>query len=163
RPGCREQHREHGAHGRELHVSSKRITPGPASAARRRSTLASTSSSRPVYSAAMVHYYGTPRRVGCKTAREFLPQKKLVGEVPKPFLHGLGVGVMNSVWITAAHIIFYDTYLAGHAQEAQMMAGSPLPGRLMMLVTGPIIGVISGCVLGLFALIASRFIKPKPA
>ena len=84
-------------------------------------------------------------------------------QVPRPFLHGLGVGIVNSVWITAAHIAFYDTYLAGHAQEAQMMAGSPMPGRVMMSITGPLIGVISGCVLGLFALIASKVIRPKPA
>ena len=84
-------------------------------------------------------------------------------QVPRPFLHGLGVSIVNSVWITAAHIIFYDTYIASHAQETQMLAGSSLPGRVMMLITGPIIGVLSGLLLGLFALIASKLIKPRPA
>jgi hypothetical protein len=84
--------------------------------------------------------------------------------VPRPFLHGLGVSIVNSVWITSAHIVFFDTYVAGHAQEAQMMVtDSPIPGRVMMLIIGPIVGLISGCVLGLFALIASKLIRPKPA
>jgi uncharacterized membrane protein len=30
----------------------------------------------------------------------------------------------------------------------------------MMIVTGPIVGVVSGCVLGLFAWIASKLVKP---
>ena len=28
------------------------------------------------------------------------------------FLHGLLVGVLNSVWITAAHLLLFDRYLA---------------------------------------------------
>jgi len=81
----------------------------------------------------------------------------------RPFLHGLAVGVANSIWITAAHILFFDTYLASHARELQMMQGSApaVPGRVKMLVTGPLIGVVSGCVLGLFALVAARFWRTK--
>jgi hypothetical protein len=76
---------------------------------------------------------------------------------PKPFVHGLLVSVVNSVWITAAHVALADTYLARHPQEAEMSGSSP---RLMMLVVGPIIGVVSGLILGLFSWIASRFVKP---
>src|SRR3954464_12333929 len=83
--------------------------------------------------------------------------------VPRPFLHGLFTSIVNSVWITSAHLIFYGTYIAGHAEEAKMVQNSPLPGRVMMLITGPIIGVISGCVLGLFALVASKLLRPAPA
>src|SRR5690349_11382163 len=79
---------------------------------------------------------------------------------PKPFLHGLVTSIVNSVWITGAHIAFFDTSVAAHADEAKMMADSSFPGRVMMLVTGPIIGVVSGCVLGLFAFIATKLIKP---
>lgn len=82
--------------------------------------------------------------------------------VPKPFLHGLMISIVNSVWITAAHVAFFDAYVARHAQEAQMMTGSPIPGRALMAITGPVIGVISGCVLGLFALLASKALRPKP-
>src|ERR1041385_6708019 len=69
----------------------------------------------------------------------------------RPFVHGLVTGIANSVWITAAHIALFDSYIATHAQEAEMVKSAPLSPRLMMLVTGPVIGVISGAILGLFA------------
>jgi hypothetical protein len=78
------------------------------------------------------------------------------------FLHGLALGLANCVWITTAHLVFFDTYVARHAQEAAMMQGAPLPGRAMMAITGPIIGLISGLVIGLFSWIASKIFK-KPA
>ena len=78
------------------------------------------------------------------------------------FLHGLMVSIVNSVWITAAHVLLFDQYIARHAKEAQMMARMPMAPRAMMIVTGPVVGLISGVVLGLFAFIASRFIKNAP-
>ena len=79
----------------------------------------------------------------------------------KFFLHGLLVSLVNSVWVTAAHVLLFDPYIAHHAKEAAMMTRMPMPmaPRLMMMVTGPIVGVISGVVLGLFAFIASRVMK----
>lgn len=79
----------------------------------------------------------------------------------KPFLHGLCTSLVNSVWITSAHVLFFDAYIARHAQEAAMSAKMPLSPRLMMAVTGPLIGLVSGLVLGLFAVIASKFVKPS--
>ena len=78
------------------------------------------------------------------------------------FLHGLLVGVVNSVWITSAHIIFFDQYIANHAKEAAMMKSMPLPDspRLMMALVGPVIGLVSGLVLGVFAFVAGKFVKP---
>ena len=38
-----------------------------------------------------------------------------------PFVHGVLLGLVNSVWITAAHILLFDRYIAGHPQEAAMM------------------------------------------
>src|SRR5438477_11893401 len=69
----------------------------------------------------------------------------------RPFLHGLCVSVVNSVWITGAHVLLFDQYIAGHAQEAAMMASMPLSPRLMMLAVGPCVGLVSGLVLGVFA------------
>src|ERR1043165_4486344 len=43
------------------------------------------------------------------------------------FLHGLMVSVVNSVWITASHILLFRQYLANHPQEAAMMSSMPLP------------------------------------
>jgi hypothetical protein len=81
----------------------------------------------------------------------------------KYFLNGLCVSLVNAVWITAVHILLFDTYIANHPQEAEMMTKMPMPDspRLMMLMTGPVIGLVSGLVLGLFALIASKVIRKK--
>ena len=76
------------------------------------------------------------------------------------FVHGLLLGLANSVWITAAHVLLFDRYISGHAQEAAMMKSIPLAAtpKLMMAVTGPLVGVVSGIVIGLFAL-AGKLIK----
>jgi hypothetical protein len=79
----------------------------------------------------------------------------------KYFLNGFLVSIVNCVWITSAHIIFFSTYISKHPQEAEMLTKSPFHEfpRLMMLITGPIIGILSGLVLGLFAYLASKTIK----
>jgi hypothetical protein len=79
----------------------------------------------------------------------------------KPFLHGFVVSLVNCVWITSAHIIFVDSYLSRHANEAAMMAKMPMPDspRLMMLMMGPVVGIVSGLVLGLFSFVAGKVVK----
>jgi len=83
----------------------------------------------------------------------------------RPFVHGLLLGLANSVWITAAHILFAGTYIANHAQEAAMMASMPMPDspRLMMAVVGPVAGLISGIVIGILAVVAERVTRHKTA
>jgi len=73
------------------------------------------------------------------------------------------VSLVNCVWITGAHLVFFSAYIARHMQEAKMLKKMPLPHspRLMMLITGPVIGIVSGLVLGLFSVIASRIVKKK--
>jgi hypothetical protein len=75
-------------------------------------------------------------------------------------VHGLLVGVANSVWITASHILLFDRYIANHPQEAAMMSSMPLPDspRLMMALVGPVIGVVSGLVIGALAVLAARMV-----
>src|SRR5712692_8783886 len=82
----------------------------------------------------------------------------------KHFVHGLLVSIFNSVWITAAHVLLFGRYMVNHPREAAMMRSMPLPDspRLMMMLMGPIIGVASGLVLGLFAFIAGKLVKPNP-
>ena len=75
------------------------------------------------------------------------------------FLHGLMVGIVNSIWVTAAHVLLFNAYVANHVKEAAMMQNAPMPPRVMMLLIGPCIGVVSGVVLGLFAWIASKFVR----
>jgi len=83
----------------------------------------------------------------------------------KFFWNGFMVSILNAVWITAAHILLFTKYIATHDQEASMMSKMPMPNhpRLMMLFTGPVVGIISGLVLGLFAFIASKIFKKKAA
>lgn len=79
----------------------------------------------------------------------------------KYFLHGFMVSILNAVWITAAHILLFDKYIANHPDETAMMSKMPLPDnpKLMMLLTGPLVGVVSGLILGLFAFVASKIVK----
>ena len=81
----------------------------------------------------------------------------------KYFLTGLCVSLINAVWITSIHILLFDKYIANHPQEAEMMTKMPMPDspRLMMLMTGPLVGIVSGLVLGLFAFMASKIMKKK--
>jgi hypothetical protein len=83
------------------------------------------------------------------------------GAERRHFLHGLALGLVNCVWVTGAHVAFAERYLAGHADEARFLASTPLVDspRLMMALTGPVIGVISGAVIGLLALGAARLLR----
>jgi len=77
------------------------------------------------------------------------------------FLHGMFVSLVNCVWIVSAHLLLANAYLANHAPEAEMLKSMPgIPLRLMMVVTGTVIGVTSGLVLGLFSWVASKLVKP---
>jgi hypothetical protein len=69
----------------------------------------------------------------------------------------------NSIWITASHVLLFDRYIANHPQEAAMMSSMPMGAspRLMMALTGPLIGVLSGLVLGLFAVVAGRLVAAR--
>ena len=74
------------------------------------------------------------------------------------FVHGLCVSLVNSVWITMFHVAFFDRYMAGHPSEAAMSATMSSP-RLMMIATGPVVGLVSGLVLGIFCFAASKLVK----
>jgi uncharacterized membrane protein len=84
----------------------------------------------------------------------------------KYFLHGFCVSLVNCIWITGAHIIFYSSYIANHPSVYKMSVEHPMfPNhpRLAMLITGPFFGIASGLVLGLFAFIASKIVTKRPA
>ena len=81
----------------------------------------------------------------------------------KYLVHGFLVSIVNSVWITASHVLLFDRYLANHPKEAAMMTSMPMPGspRLMMALMGPVVGVLSGLVLGLFAVVAGKLVAGR--
>jgi hypothetical protein len=79
------------------------------------------------------------------------------------FLHGLFVSLANSVWITAAHIAFFDQYITNHRREAAMMTSMPLPNspRTMMALMGPCVGLASGVILGLLSVAAHKIMVSR--
>lgn len=79
------------------------------------------------------------------------------------FLHGLVLGLLNCVWVIAAHAIWYDAYMTNHPQMVEMMKNSPIDGRTMQFIAGPVIGVISGLVIGLITLLIGAITGKKPA
>jgi hypothetical protein len=81
------------------------------------------------------------------------------------FAHGFLVSMVNCVWITAAHALFFVPYLIHHPQMVEMSKKIPFlqdHTRWQMLVVGPIFGVIFGLIQGLFAFLASK-INRAPA
>ena len=80
----------------------------------------------------------------------------------KYFLHGFLTSLVNCAWVTSAHILLFSHYWVNHIQEMEMSAKMPfMQGhpRQQMLIMGPVIGIISGIVLGLFAFVASKIVK----
>jgi len=77
------------------------------------------------------------------------------------FLHGLMLSLINSVWVTSAHVLLFDTYSAKHTSEIAMMASFPggLSPRLLMILMLPLIGIGSGLVQGLFCYAGSLLKK----
>jgi hypothetical protein len=81
----------------------------------------------------------------------------------KYFLHGFLISIVNSVWITIAHVIHSTAYIANHPNAASMNAKMPLlmqqHQRIAMIIMGLPFGIIFGLILGLFCFIASKMVK----
>jgi hypothetical protein len=73
------------------------------------------------------------------------------------FTYRLAVGIANSFWITVIHGLFVETFMANNPQETAMLASMPLPHRprLMMALVGPLVGVVSGAIIGILAVLAA--------
>jgi hypothetical protein len=39
--------------------------------------------------------------------------------------HGVYTGIVNRLWITGTHLLFFNRYLAGHPQEAELVRSIP--------------------------------------
>lgn len=77
----------------------------------------------------------------------------------RAFLHGFLLGIVNGVWVTAAHVVFYNRYLATHAMESQMIAalhGTRIVASVPMVLIGLASGLISGVVIGVVAYAVAR-------
>jgi hypothetical protein len=69
------------------------------------------------------------------------------------FLNGLMVSIVNSVWITSAHVLLFSEYSARHSAEIEMMARLPMGDspRLLMILLFPVSGIVFGLIMGLFS------------
>ena len=74
----------------------------------------------------------------------------------KFFLHGLLVGLLNWVWVTASHVLLFAAWSSRHAQDLAAMKSlaGPLPGWMRHYGV-PIPGA-SGVMIGALAWLASR-------
>lgn len=75
------------------------------------------------------------------------------------FLHGFLISMVNCIWVTSAHIIFFKDYAVSHLEEMQMSAQMTTHPRMMMAIMGPIFGAVMGLVLGLFCYIAAKIAR----
>jgi len=77
------------------------------------------------------------------------------------FLHGFLISMVNSVWISSAHILFFDNYMKLNPEMWQMNMKMPMPEhpRMMMLMMALLFGAAFGIILGLFSFIASKIVK----
>jgi hypothetical protein len=81
----------------------------------------------------------------------------------KYFLHGFLVSMVNSIWITAVHAVFRETYVAHHPQAASMGASMPpylaTHPQLALALMAPVFGIMFGIILGSFSFLASKIVK----
>lgn len=79
------------------------------------------------------------------------------------FLHGLALGLVNCVWVTGSHVLLFHQYVVRHPREAAMMQTMPLPThpRVMQIIVGVGVGIVSGVIIGVLALIAHRLLTPR--
>jgi hypothetical protein len=78
------------------------------------------------------------------------------------FLHGVYIGLANCVWIMVVHAVFFHAYMDSHPMMKIQMRSFEHPLWIMTL-TGPVIGLVSGLVLGLFAIIAVKLLRKNNA
>lgn len=83
----------------------------------------------------------------------------------KYFLHGLLASVLNGIWISIIHAAFFSLYVRNNPQMLEGFRRLPpsLSPRAMMLIIGPIVGVIFGVLAGLFAVVGSRIVRRREA
>lgn len=81
--------------------------------------------------------------------------------VTKRFLHGLLVGLSHGIINSIIQSLFFDTYLSHNPQLQNQFEQIPggLPPRIFVLLAGPAIGIASGVVIGLLAILGSKLLR----
>jgi hypothetical protein len=77
------------------------------------------------------------------------------------FVHGLLAGLVCGSLATLIQAVFLDTYFSHNPEAEQSFSQLPVEPRIVVLVMTPIIGIISGLVLGVLSAIAGKIFAPK--
>jgi hypothetical protein len=79
------------------------------------------------------------------------------------FLHGFLGGALSGILAPVVQAAMFRTYLAHDPDLAASVASLPgdVDPRLFFLATAPVIGVLSGLVLGILSWIAGRLVGPS--
>lgn len=81
------------------------------------------------------------------------------------FLNGLLAGILAGLASPLVQVLFFDTYLRNNpdAVEAFQTLPAGLSPRTVVAVMGPVVALIYGLCLGLFAWVAGKALRRKPA
>jgi Mg/Co/Ni transporter MgtE len=74
----------------------------------------------------------------------------------KIFAHGLLIGLFNGLLNGIIQAAFFTSYLMHNPESIEGFRQSPINPQIFVVFSGPIIGLIFGCAIGLFAIIANK-------
>jgi hypothetical protein len=79
----------------------------------------------------------------------------------KYFLNGLAVSIVNAIWMTIVHLIFFTAYTTNHTTEMGIIEKLVMPDepQIVMFFTGIISGATSGLILGALSYIAANILN----
>lgn len=77
------------------------------------------------------------------------------------FLHGFYLGIFCGMFSSFVQAMFVATYLANNPRmfEVLNMLPQDLPPRGVLLIMGPLIGVVSGIVFGILSVVAATIMR----
>jgi hypothetical protein len=80
------------------------------------------------------------------------------------FLHGFYLGILDGIFNSVIQSIFFRTYLANNPRMVDAFSSLPqdLSPKLVLLIMGPIIGVVSGVAFGIITVVAGSLVR-RPA
>lgn len=79
----------------------------------------------------------------------------------KYFIHGLIVGILWGLVASIIQVAFFQTYLTNNPESAKQMEQVPgsLNPRFFILMLAPIIGLVTGVILGALSWIAAKVMR----
>jgi hypothetical protein len=79
------------------------------------------------------------------------------------FLHGFYLGIFDGIFNSLVQAVFVSTYLSNNPGMVEALNSLPegLHPAFVLLIMGPIIGVVSGIVFGLLAVIAGKLVRRR--